>query len=114
MLYLILAGLVAYYWWESGIYKGRARDLATAHLEALGLQLLDQSMVITGFRPARNAEGRLVFRRTYQFEFSSTGDLRYRGCIVLDGMRQRSIELEAYRLPPEPVESAPADDAPRD
>lgn len=100
MLYLILAGLVAYYWWESGVYKGRARDLATAHCTELGLQLLDQSMVITGFRPARNAAGRLVFRRTYQFEFASTGDSRYRGRIVLDGMELSSIRLEAYRLPP--------------
>lgn len=99
MLYLILAGLVAYYWWESGVYKGCARNLATAHCDNLGLQLLDQSMVITGFRPARNAAGRLVLRRTYQFEFASTGDRRYRGSIVLDGRQLNSIELEAYKLP---------------
>lgn len=101
MIYLILAGLVAYYWWESGVYKGRARDLATAHCRELDLQLLDQSMVITGFRPARDAHGRLVFRRTYQFEFSSTGDRRYRGRIVLLGRQLDSIELEAYKLPRE-------------
>lgn len=100
MLYLILAALIAYYWWESGVYKGRARDLATAHCNELGLQLLDQSMVITGFRPARNAQGRLVFRRTYQFEFSSTGDRRYLGRIVIDGKQLNAIELEAYKLPP--------------
>jgi len=99
MLYLILIGLVAYYWWESGVYKGRARDLASAHCEALGLQLLDQSVVIIGFRPARNA-GRLVLRRTYQFEFASTGDRRYRGRIVIYGKQLGSIELEPYKLPP--------------
>ncbi len=100
MLYLILAALIAYYWWESGVYKGRARDLATTHCNELGLQLLDQSMVITGFRPARNAQGRLVFRRSYQFEFSSTGDRRYHGRIVIDGKQLNTIELEAYKLPP--------------
>lgn len=99
MLYLILAALILYYWWESGVYKGRARKLATAHCRELGLQLLDDGMVITGIRPARNVAGRLVLRRSYRFEFASTGDRRYRGRIVLDGMQMRSIDLEAYKLP---------------
>jgi hypothetical protein len=99
LLLLVIAGLAGLYWWQSGVYKGRARDLATAHCRELGLQLIDQSMVITGFWPARAANGRLEFRRTYQFEFSSTGDRRYRGRLVLLGMRLHSIELEAYRLP---------------
>ena len=47
LLLLILVGVTAVYWWQSGIYKGRARELATAHCRQLGLQLLDQSMVIT-------------------------------------------------------------------
>ncbi len=98
MLYFVLAALILYYWWESGVYKGRARQLATAHCRALELQLLDDGMVITGIRPARNAAGRLVLRRSYRFEFASTGDRRYRGAIVLDGMQLRSIELEPYKL----------------
>ena len=101
MLYLILAALILYYLWESGVYKGRARRLATEHCRGLGLQLLDDGMVITGIRPARNAAGRLVLRRSYRFEFASTGARRYHGTIVLDGLELRSIELEAYRLPDE-------------
>ena len=53
LLWLVLAGLVAFYWWQSGLFKGRARDLATLHCQQLGLQLLDQSMVIVGFWPVR-------------------------------------------------------------
>ncbi len=104
MLYLILAALILYYWWESGVYKGRARKLATAHCRELGLQLLDDGMVITGIRPARNAVGRLVLRRSYRFEFASTGDRRYHGKIVLDGMQLRAIELEPYKLPGESIQ----------
>lgn len=99
LLWLVLAGLLALYWWQSGLYKGRARDLATAHCSQLGLQLLDQSMVIIGFWPARGAAGQLVFRRTYQFEFSSIGDQRYQGKLVLLGTALKSIELETYRMP---------------
>jgi len=96
---LALLAMLALYWWQSGLFKGRARDLATAHCSQLGLQLLDQSMVIVGFRPVRGPAGRLVFRRSYQFEFSSTGARRYQGKLVLEGMALKTIELEAYRLP---------------
>jgi len=99
LLWLVLAGMLALYWWQSGQFKGRARDLATAHCQQLGLQLLDQSMVIVGFWPVRSRAGSLVFRRSYQFEFSSIGDRRYQGKLVLEGMALKTIELEAYRLP---------------
>ena len=96
---LIAAGLVAVYWWQSGQYKGRARSLATAHCRHLGLQLLDQSMVIVGIWPMRGPAGNLVLRRTYQFEFASTGDRRYQGKLVLAGLQLQSLQLEAYKMP---------------
>jgi hypothetical protein len=99
LLCLVLVGLVALYWWQSGLFKGRARQLAMEHCRQLDLQLLDQSMVITGFWPTRSSMGNLVFRRTYQFEFSSTGDRRYRGKLILEGMVLKSIDLEAYKIP---------------
>lgn len=99
LLWLVLAAMLAIYWWQSGLYKGRARELATAHCQQLGLQLLDQSMVIVGFWPVRDRSGRLVFRRSYQFEFSSTGDKRYQGKLVLEGILLKSIQLEVYRPP---------------
>ena len=99
LLLLILLGLTAVYWWQSGLFKGRARELANAHCRQLGLQLLDQSMVITGIWPTRGRSGKIEFRRTYQFEFASIGDRRYQGLLVLQGMRLKSIELETYKLP---------------
>jgi hypothetical protein len=102
LLALLLTGLAALYWWQSGLYKGRAREFVMTHCRQLGLQLLDQSMVITGIWPARGETGQLVFRRTYEFEFSSVGDQRYRGRAILTGMRLSSIDLEAYKvLPPD-------------
>jgi hypothetical protein len=101
--WLILGGLVMLYWWHSGTYKGRALHLAEKYCREQDLQLLDQSMVIRGIWPVRRADGRLTLRRSYQFEFASTGDQRYRGVLVLVGMQLRSIELEAFKLPP-PVE----------
>lgn len=98
LLVLILAGVLAVYWWQSGLFKGRARELAIAHCRQLDLQLLDQSMVITAIWPALSNSGKIEFRRTYQFEFSSIGDRRYQGQLVMQGLRLQSIELETYKL----------------
>jgi len=99
LLWLAIAGLVFYYWWYSDKFKGRALALALDHCGQLNLQLLDQSMVIRGIWPERNTDANLVLRRTYQFEFTSTGEQRYQGQIILAGMQIKSIEFEAYRLP---------------
>jgi hypothetical protein len=100
LLGLGVIAAAALYLWRSGEYTDRARQLARAHCQQLGLQFLDDSMVITGLRPMRAAGGALLFRRSYQFEFASTGDRRYRGTLVLEGRQLRHIELEAYKLPP--------------
>ena len=99
LLWLVLAGLIIYYWWYSGQYKGRALGLALDHCRQLNLQLLDQSMVIRGIWPERNAMSSLDLRRIYQFEFTSTGEQRYQGQIILIGMELKSIDFEPYRLP---------------
>jgi len=99
LLWLIPVGIVFHYLWHSGKFKGRAREIASSHCQQLNLQLLDQSMVITGYWPAINAYGNPVMRRSYEFEFTSTGERRYRGIIVLLGMHLESIDLEAYILP---------------
>ena len=101
LVILILLGLVLLYWWHSGVYKGRARLLTEQHCREYGLQLLDQSMGIGGLWPGRKADGRWDLYRTYHFEFTSTGDQRYQGIVVLLGMQLISIEFETYKLPPD-------------
>ena len=105
LFWLVPLAVVLLYWWQSGEFKGRALALASKQCQQLNLQLLDQSMVITGYWPGRNANANLVMRRTYQFEFTSTGERRYQGVIVLLGPQLYSIELETYIIP----ETDPAD-----
>ena len=79
--------------------------MAARHCQDLNLQLLDQSVVITGYWPARNTNANFVMRRIYQFEFTSTGQRRYQGIIVLLGLQLNTIELEAYIIPDTDPES---------
>ena len=99
LLWLALVGLLFLYWWNSWKFKGRALGLALEHCRQLNLQLLDQSMVIRGIWPIWDASGHLTLRRTYQFEFTSTGEHRYQGRIILTGMRLQSIDIEVYKIP---------------
>lgn len=99
LLLFALLALGAVYWWQSGVYKGRAREFADSHCRQLGLQLLDQGMVIIGIWPQRGSDGRLRLRRRYRFEFASLGDRRYQGEIVLLGAALQSIDLEPYKMP---------------
>ena len=48
LMLLILAGVIAVYWWQSGLFKGRARELAGTILSAD-----TESPVLVNGRPGR-------------------------------------------------------------
>ena len=76
-----------------------AMAIATQHCKQFNLQLLDQSMVIRGLWLEKNRHRSLSVRRRYHFEFSSTGEQRYQGVLILLGSKLKSIDIEAYKLP---------------
>ncbi len=83
---VVLAGGV-WLWFDSL----RARDIGIAAArttcESEGLQLLDDTVSISGLKPARNEDGQLLLRRVYTFEYSDTGDNRRSGSVILLGHR---------------------------
>jgi Protein of unknown function (DUF3301) len=86
MFGLILA-LAAIYFWQNAL---KTRDLARLLAHDLcakaGVQLLDQSIALSGFGFTRNDAGRLSLRRSYAFEVSLDGHDRHRGGLqMLDG-----------------------------
>jgi hypothetical protein len=64
--------------------------------EREGLQFLDETVLCTRTRPARDAEGRVRLRRVYRFEFSDNGFNRRAGRLVLLGPQVESLELEPF------------------
>jgi hypothetical protein len=72
--------------WLDGL-KARDAAIAAARKACLadGLQLLDDTVSITGLKPARDDDGRLLLQRDYTFEYSDTGDNRRRGGVTLLG-----------------------------
>jgi hypothetical protein len=92
----LLAG--AYWWWRAHAVKEVALRIVRGHCQSLEVQLLDESVVLSGFWLKHDASGTLRVRRSYTFEFTSTGDERYHGCVVMLGTSIESIQLEPHRL----------------
>lgn len=95
---LAILGLLAYYIWISQGAKEIAHRAAKAHCNKVGVQFLDDSVVIRGLGVGRSPAGQLCFKRRYEFEFASTGERRYHGSVRLLGRSLAAIELEVYRV----------------
>ena len=101
---LTLLAAVASFWWQSDKIKRLAIDFVQRRCAAEQLQLLDQTLVLSGLALVRNQLGDLVLKRHYQFEFTSTGEARHLGSITMYGLRAVNLHLDPYLLPDEPVD----------
>jgi len=98
LLFLLLAGFL--YWWSASRGKDYARQVGRRTCEAEGVQFLDDTVVLTRIALRRGADDRPAIYREYRFEFSSEGDRRYHGEIVLLGRILQRVTLEPYRISP--------------
>lgn len=84
---IILFGALVWFWLESLMVREAAIRAARAACDAEGLLLLDYTVAMSAMKPVRNENGRLKLQRTYDFEYSDTGNNRLKGSVVLIGRR---------------------------
>lgn len=84
---IIILCALAWLWFDSLQARAIGLRMARSACAADNLQLLDDTVAITGLTLARNDDGQLQLRRTYDFDFSDTGDNRRRGSVVLLGQK---------------------------
>ena len=84
---VVLLVLLAWLWLDSLKVREAAVKAARAACESDGLMLLDDTVAIAAIKPARDHDGHLKLQRTYEFEYSDTGDNRRKGSVVLLGPR---------------------------
>ncbi len=91
---LALLAVAVWFWADSA----RARELTLKHCARLckeaNVQFLDQTVALSRLRLARDARQRLLLQRNYSFEFSTSGQDRYRGLAVVLGTRIEFVRLE--------------------
>lgn len=84
---ILLLGAAAWFWLDSLKAREAAVQAAREICAAEGLQLLDDTVTISGLKPARDDGGNITLQRSYQFEYSDTGDNRLQGSVVMHGHR---------------------------
>ncbi|MCK5889778.1 MAG: DUF3301 domain-containing protein [Methylococcales bacterium] len=96
---LILSLLsIGYYWSDSMKSREAALIFVQNHCGKLNLQLLDEYVALNGLWVKRNKRGKLCLWRSYQFEFTSTGNERYNGKVTLLSQQITGIELDPYKI----------------
>ncbi len=93
-VFIAIAGL----WWHGQGVKASALKHVKRYCDDHDIQLLDESLVLRKLWFARNNRGVINLQRTYFFEFTSTGEYRYRGTVSLLGYRLQSIDAQTHHL----------------
>lgn len=97
IVFILLIFALFYGWWCNSNVREKAVATARDHCKKLNLQLLDESVAGDGWRPSW-ANHQPCIKRTYLFEFSSTGRVRYQGYVVFIGNRMLSIWLSPHDI----------------
>lgn len=97
---ILLAFLLGslFYWFDSISAKEIATQNAKKACNKVSLEFLDETVAIKKLRLRRNSTGQMTFYREYEFEFSSTGEFRYKGNVRLLGKQLLDVEMEPYQL----------------
>jgi hypothetical protein len=98
LFYSFITLLALYAFWGHVNMSGIARACARKHCETMGVQLLDQNIILKKLSLHTSRHSLIAVGRLYLFEFSSVGDSRYQGTIKLIGNRVIAIELESFKI----------------
>lgn len=94
----VLVFCAAWYWLRARELKDHILKYAARHCDDLSLKLLDESVVLKELKPCKSLKGGFCLKRRYSFEFTSTGEDRYQGEIVVIGRHIEAVTLETHRV----------------
>ena len=90
--------LIGYYWSSSMKVREIAFRATVNYCHKMDVLLLDDYVALNGQWLKRDEQGKVKVWRSFLFEFSSTGDERYHGKVIMLGEAVLSIQLEPYRI----------------
>jgi len=100
LFYLLLLVLIGWFWLDSL----RSREIATHTSKAVcrrdQYQFLDDTVSLQNLGVARDPGGSLRIRRSYRFEYATSGDRRYQGLVVMLGSQLQVLKMDAQQDTP--------------
>ncbi len=94
---------LAWFWTDSMRAREVALDAGRRACAAENVQFLDWTVALQKMGLRRDNEGQLCIRRTYEFEFSDTGNNRLHGKVTLLGRQLLTLDLPVIRSAPSSV-----------
>jgi hypothetical protein len=98
IILIVLMCLLYGYWLSSQKAKEIALKTAIAYCCSIDVQMLDDYVALSSLSLKRNRLWKFQLQRSFVFEFSSTGNERYNGKILMTGRRVDSIYMDPYRI----------------
>ena len=97
LIFFSIIAFSAYGIWQHNNISLLARAAAKRHCAKEGIQLLDQNVILKRIGIAKSHRSLFAIKREYAFEFSSVGDYRYKGDIIMHGNLLANIELAPFK-----------------
>jgi len=98
LFWLFLAGFAAWYWWRAKAIKDFVLQAARRYCKTMDVELLDDAVYLRGLWFKRDDRGRLRVWRRFLFDFTSTGEERYTGRVIMLGSTILNKELDPQRF----------------
>jgi len=95
LILLFVVSFGAWIWHHLGL-RQIALQQARRAAKKEGVQMLDDSIYLRRMRLSRSTDTIFAFQRMYQFEFSTVGDRRFLGWVILRGRRLESVHWQPY------------------
>jgi hypothetical protein len=87
-----------WYWFETQKIKAIAFNAVSERCLLNEVQLIDSYVALNGFQIKRDSTGTFRISSSFSFEFSSTGDDRYNGTLIMSGFKVESIYMQPHRI----------------
>lgn len=98
LFWIFLLSFLAWYWWRGKAIKDFVISAARAHCRKMDVLLLDEAVYLRGLWFKRDQHGHLRVWRRFLFDFTTTGEERYLGRVIMLGQTIERIELQPHRF----------------
>lgn len=98
LFWLFVAAFAIWYWWRAKAIKDFVLQAARRYCKTMDVMLLDDAIYLRGIWFKRDDKGQIRVWRRFLFDFTSTGEERYSGRVIMLGPRILHMELDPHRF----------------
>jgi len=91
---ILFLALLAWFWLNSIRAKEIAMAASAEACQQIQAQFLDQTASLKNIKIRRNKNGRMIFERTYSFDFSRDRETRIQGLVTIVGYKVTQVLLD--------------------